>query len=66
MGDTPLTYEQATAALTGPDGYFEVATEEVLGEPMQVFTNPAPVVTGPPGRGRPERRRRVRGVRRRR
>ena len=31
MGDPPLTYEQATAALTGPGGYFELATEEVLG-----------------------------------
>jgi len=39
VGDTTLTYEQATAALTGPGGYFELATEEVLGEPMQVFVN---------------------------
>ncbi len=39
MGDTPLTHEQASAALTGPGGYFELATEEVLGESMQVFAN---------------------------
>ena len=39
MRDSTLTYEQATAALTGPGGYFELATEEVLGEPMQVFVN---------------------------
>ena len=38
-GDTPLTHEQATAALTGPGGFFEVTTEEVLGESMQVFVN---------------------------
>ncbi|SVC20325.1 uncharacterized protein METZ01_LOCUS273179, partial [marine metagenome] len=39
VGHTPLTYEQATAALTGPGGYFELGIEEVLGEPMQVFAN---------------------------
>jgi acyl-CoA synthetase (AMP-forming)/AMP-acid ligase II len=38
-GDVPLTYEQATAALTGPGGFFELATEDVLGEQMQVFAN---------------------------
>ena len=36
---SPLTYEQATAALTAPGGFFELATEDVLGEPMQVFAN---------------------------
>lgn len=36
---SPLTYEQATAALTAPGGFFELATEDVLGEPMQVFVN---------------------------
>ncbi|RMH83790.1 MAG: long-chain fatty acid--CoA ligase [Actinomyces sp.] len=34
-----MTLEEADAVLTGPGGFFEITTEEVLGEPMEVFAN---------------------------
>jgi hypothetical protein len=36
---TPPTFDEVTAALTGPGGFFEVTTDDVLGERMSVFAN---------------------------
>ncbi|MEM8922477.1 MAG: class I adenylate-forming enzyme family protein [Actinomycetota bacterium] len=33
-----MTWDEAVAALTGPDGEFELTTQEVLGTPTRVFT----------------------------
>ena len=39
MNASPLTLEEARAALMGPGAPFELATEQVGGRPMQVFKN---------------------------